>query len=252
MDRIMAEIEALWAKHHVHLAQEPPGERSGVMLPDGSGSNNEQKDTVEAVAKPPRHSPLTMVAVGDSMVAGCGVADQRDGLVPDLARGVAVAGERPVDWHAYGKLGATMRRVRYRFLPAIEGHSNILFLCAGSNDIMARRSIEEWSDDLEASVVLAQERADHLVVLSAGQVHRCPALGHALQRSIEVMIDRQTAVTRQLCEREGAVFVDLTHAYDITAESEFWGADRFHPSGYGYQRIADLVMGKVAPLVPQW
>ena len=248
MERVLAGIEAVWAKHHVRLAPEPPGARSGIMLPDGSSV--ESSDLVTGPI--PAVSPLTMLAVGDSMVGGCGTANQSEGLVPDLARGVAAIGGLPVAWQAYGKLGATMRRVRYRLLPELDGYWDILFLCAGSNDIMARRGVEQWRDDLWDSIHLAKQRTAHLVVLSSGQVHRCPALGSSLQHVIEGMIDEQTAVTRQLCEHEGIVFVDLTHAYSITANPEFWGSDHFHPSAYGYQRIANMVLVQIAPEVPQW
>ena len=247
----MALLEAQWAKHHVHLAPEPPGERSGLAAPqavrvggpDGFGSEG-GTDQTDSNA-----TPITMVATGDSMVAGCGVSDQREGLIPDLAFGVAQASDRPVSWNAYGKLGATMRRVRYRFLPQIEGQSDLLVLCAGSNDVMARRSIEEWREDLLASVRLAKQHTSHLIVLSSGQVHRCPALGRTLRNSIASLIDEQTKVSRGICEQEGASFVDLTHAYTITAETGFWGPDRFHPSKYGYQRIADLALDEMAPVI---
>ena len=241
MEQLVAEIEAVWAKHHVHLASEPPGERFGMIPLGVSYAQPEAGDE--------RPKPVTVTAVGDSMVAGCGVSDQRQGLVPDLARGVAKVAAKPVRWSAYGKLGATMRRVRYRLLPEIGGRSDILILCAGSNDIMARRSIDEWRDDLTASVDLARRHASRVVVLSAGQVHRCPALGRALRNSIGRLIDAQTAVTIEICESEHAAFVALTHAYDITAEAGFWAPDRFHPSRYGYERIADLVIGSITPVL---
>ncbi|MFD1102563.1 SGNH/GDSL hydrolase family protein, partial [Schaalia naturae] len=52
--------EALWARRHVSLAPEPPGERSGMagsVDPAGAGGPG---------------TPVRMVAVGDSLVAGCG------------------------------------------------------------------------------------------------------------------------------------------------------------------------------------
>ena len=244
----MAGLEAAWAKHRVHLAPEPPGDRSGIILPDGSSADSGD----EAISDVAAGHRLTMLAVGDSMVGGCGVADQSEGLVPDLARGVAAISDLPVEWQAQGKLGATMRRVRYRMLPELNGYWDILFLCAGSNDIMARRSVEQWSDDLAESIFQAKQLCTHLVVLSSGQVHRCPSFGPSLQHVIEGMLDEQTQASRQVCDREGVEYVDLTHAYIVTANPEFWGSDHFHPSAYGYQRIADRVLVQIAPQVPQW
>lgn len=65
--------QALWAKHTVRLAPEPPGRRSGVVLPSSP--------IAEATAE-----PLRLVAVGDSLVAGSGVDNQGDALTPRIAQ----------------------------------------------------------------------------------------------------------------------------------------------------------------------
>ena len=65
--------QALWAKHTVRLAPEPPGRRSGVVLPSSP--------IAEAAAE-----PLRLVAVGDSLVAGSGVDNQSDALTPRIAQ----------------------------------------------------------------------------------------------------------------------------------------------------------------------
>ena len=119
--------QALWAKYTVRLAPEAPGERHGIVSPSSF--------VPEASAR-----PLRLVAIGDSLVAGSGVEHQDLALTPRIARKIADTVNRPVQWETHAKLGSTMRRVRYRFLPEVKGHVDILFICAGSNDVMARRS----------------------------------------------------------------------------------------------------------------
>ena len=123
--------QALWAKYTLRLAPEAPGERHGVVSPSSF--------VPEASAR-----PLRLVAIGDSLVAGSGVENQNLALTPRIARKIADTVNRPVQWETHAKLGSTMRRVRYRFLPEVTGHIDILFICAGSNDVMAKRSKEEW------------------------------------------------------------------------------------------------------------
>jgi hypothetical protein len=96
----------------------------------------------------------------------------------------------------------------------VAGTPDILFVCAGSNDIMARRS-------------------------SSGQPHRSPALPPLLRRELDRRIDAQTADSEQVCQRLGIGFVDVAHAELIPG---FWGSDRFHPGAAGYEFAA----GKVA------
>ncbi|PWG60519.1 SGNH/GDSL hydrolase family protein [Bifidobacterium catulorum] len=227
MRKTMAMLEAWWAKHHVRLAPEPAGERHGVV-------GERYADGPHAGER-----PFTLVAVGDSMVAGCGVDDQAAGLIPDLARGVADELERPVRWSAHGRLGATMRRVRYRLLPEVEGRADLLVLCAGSNDIMAQRSMKEWSEDLAATLDEAMAMADGVVVYSCGQLYNSPALGAALREYLEGRVDEQTAVSRRICDRRGVVYLDMTHE-DVKADDEkFYAADHFHPGEFGYRYMAE-------------
>lgn len=224
--------EAVWAKHRVKLAPEPLGERQGLAPAPGDPTSDQQ--------------PLRLVAVGDSMVAGCGTRNQSEGLVPSLARDLARVVGRPVHWQAIGRLGATMRRVRYRLLPQVDTHPDLLFLCAGSNDVMAGRTLGEWAQDLGAAVDLARERSRSVVVSSAGQPNRCPSLPHALRRAIGVAIDQQTPVSRELCARRGVTYVDITHD-PAPLRPGFWSFDGFHPSAFGYRLVADAVVRRVPP-----
>ncbi|MBT1176790.1 SGNH/GDSL hydrolase family protein [Bifidobacterium callimiconis] len=218
--RVLA--EAWWAKHHVHLAEEPAGERSGVVGPMAA-----------------ERSPLNLVAVGDSMVAGCGVDDQKDGLIPDIARGIADTLNRQVQWRTYGKLGATMRRVRYRLLPEVDDTPDLLIVCAGSNDIMAQRSVSEWKADLAAVLDEALPLTDNIVVFSSGQLYNSPSLGPALREFLEGRIDAQTRASREICAERGVFFLDMTHENVRADTDEFYASDHFHPGAFGYRYMAD-------------
>lgn len=217
--RVLA--EAWWAKHHVHLAAEPAGERSGVVGPLASD-----------------RSPLSLVAVGDSMVAGCGVDDQKDGFIPAIAQEIAGALGRQVQWRTYGKLGATMRRVRYRLLPEVDDSPDLLIVCAGSNDIMAQRSIDEWKTDLAAVLDEAQPLTDNIVVFSSGQLYNSPLLGPALREFLEGQIDAQTRASREICAERGVFFLDMTHEDVRSDTDEFYASDHFHPGAFGYRYMA--------------
>lgn len=226
IERLLAVVEGIWAKHHVHLLPEPSGERHGVAGADLMGK------------------PISLLVVGDSMVAGCGTPDQSQGFVPILAGLIAEREQRPVSWRAVGKLGATMRRVRFRLLPEASRQaprSDILVLCAGSNDVMAMRGREEWRDDLTASIEEAKSLADRVVVLSAGQPHNSPVLGKALRKALAAHIDEQTEVSVEVCRQTGVEYVPLAHA-DIGDPSVFWASDGFHPSVAGYRRCAGVIV----------
>lgn len=218
--------QALWAKYTLRLAPEAPGERHGVVSPSSF--------VPEASAR-----PLRLVAIGDSLVAGSGVENQNLALTPRIARKIADAVNQPVQWETRAKLGSTMRRVRYRFLPEVNGQIDILFICAGSNDVMAKRSKEEWLDDLRAVIEQARTRADHVIVCSSGQPHHSPKLPAMLRRELARRIDWQTAASLRICREYGVDFVDVAHAELV---SDFWATDGFHPSASGYEQASGLVV----------
>ena len=233
--RPLAIAEAALARRTVRLAPEPPGEREGVVTPDGT--------TAPAGSGAVRDSgaPLRLAAVGDSLVAGSGVQAQDQALVPRIARLVAAGTGRDVEWATRARLGATMRRVRYRFLPEVDD-ADVLFVCAGSNDLMARRSLQEWTDDLAAVLDGAARRGRHVVACSAGQLYRSPVLMPTLRSVLREWTDAQTEASAVVCAERGVPFVDVAHC-DL--KDGFWADDGFHPSAAGYEMAA----GMIAPVV---
>lgn len=232
----IATIEALWAKHTIHLSEAPQGEPFGIVQAGPS--------CIDGVP------PLRLCAVGDSMVAGCGTQNQQEGLIPDLAQGFVQEFRRDVAWQAHGKLGATMRRVRYRLLPEIlklDTKFDILIICAGSNDIMANRTLNEWRDDLAAVLDEAKPLSDHIVVLSPGQMQHEPSLGRSLRRALEREMDEQAAVSKQVCAEHDATYVDMIHENVHVDAPDFFSADHFHPSAQGYRYMVKGVIAKLGP-----
>ena len=227
-EKLLVGIEAAWAARTVKLAPEPPGERTGTAAAPSA--------KLAALKAPP--TPIRFAAVGDSLVAGCGVESQEDALTPMVAGEVARREGRPVEWSTYSQLGATMRRVRYRFMPQVPDEQDLLLVCAGSNDVMARRSVQEWKDDLSATLDMAQEKAKTVLLCSAGQPHNSPALPRRLRLALSGVIDRQTEASRQICEERGVYFADVANA---ALPEGFWAQDKFHPSYIGYQTATRLL-----------
>lgn len=223
VQRAVIAAEGLWVQHRVTLDPEPPGVRQGLVT-----------------ARPDR--PIALVGVGDSMIAGCGVEHTSQSLMPRVAQHFTERTGQSVRWRAHGKLGATMRRVRYRLLEEAGAGIDVLVLCAGSNDILAGRTRDEWCEDLAAVLDDAQRRASHVLLCSSGQPHHSPAVPPTLAREFERRIDAQTADSIELCRARGIRYVDLAH---VDLFPGFWAHDHFHPGPAGYEfaatRIADVL-----------
>ena len=229
--RPLAIAEAVIARRTVHLAPEPPGDREGVVTPDGAMAPVGSGVVRHGVA------PLRMAAIGDSLIAGSGVPAQDQSLVPRISRLVSAGTGRDVEWAMHARLGATMRRVRYRFLPEVSG-ADVLVVCAGSNDLMARRGLDEWTDDLAAVLDGAARRGRHVVVCSSGQLYRSPVLMPTLRSVLREWTDAQTDVSAAICAERGIPFIDVAHC-DLN--DDFWADDGFHPSAAGYEMAAGMI-----------
>lgn len=250
--------EAGWAKKHITLAEEPQGMRHGIQVGDGTD---------------PAARPIRMLAVGDSMIAGCGTSDQSMGLIPPIAGLMSQRLGVPVEWRTDAKLGATIRRVRYRQLAKLEPSSSsentasenttvdatahepahesakqspinechdfdVIVIGAGSNDIMARRKTEEWSEELGECIRIAKRHASHVAVLSCGQLFAIPSLGKALRADLERLCNEQEAASQAVCDAAGAVYLDMIHEELHSDDFWFWCGDQFHPSAEGYRVLA--------------
>lgn len=266
--------EAGWAKKHITLAEEPQGMRHGIQVGDGAD---------------PAARPIRMLAVGDSMIAGCGTSDQSMGLIPPIAGLMSQRLGVPVEWRTDAKLGATIRRVRYRQLAKLEPSSSsentasenpvsastspaddatvadatvgatahepahesakqspinesrdfdVIVIGAGSNDIMARRKTEEWSEELGECIRIAKRHASHVAVLSCGQLFAIPSLGKALRADLERLCNEQEAASQAVCDAAGAVYLDMIHEELHSDDFWFWCGDQFHPSAEGYRVLA--------------
>lgn len=237
VQKLLLSLEAAWVSQTVKLAPEPPGTRHGVVTPPTTGHSSAAVNERGIFAHVPS-VPLNFVAVGDSLVAGCGVENQSDSLTPMVAHEVARREGRPVHWSTHAKLGATMRRVRHRFIQEIPSEVDLLMICAGSNDVLARRPLSQWQDDLSATLDIAQERATVVLVSSSGQPHNSPALPRRLRAELGRRIDEQTKLTEALCSARGVSFADVSN---VPLPEGFWAADRFHPSKVGYETATDVL-----------
>lgn len=221
--------------------------RGSVVLPEAGGPHWGRREPAAADAAG-RLSRL--VVIGESTAAGVGVVTHEQGMAAVLAADMAEVTGRVVEWAAVGRSGATLRRIRHRLLPAIEavpggGGYDVIVLLAGVNDVLTRRSSDEWADDLVAVVGALVDRLapeGRLVVSGTPAFADFPSLPWPLSAYLDELGCALDARSAQVCRADERVrwvpARDLLPAAGLDrrpGDADGWyAADGFHPGEAAY------------------
>ena len=85
------------------------GRRVRASLPPPCAAAGRPLGTVEPEA--PATRTLHLLVIGESTVAGCGIATQDEAMPAQVARALAVREQARVHWRGIGRIGITAARV---------------------------------------------------------------------------------------------------------------------------------------------
>ncbi|MEU7096864.1 SGNH/GDSL hydrolase family protein [Streptomyces longwoodensis] len=192
------------------------------------------------VAEQAPGAPMRVAVLGESTAAGCGVATHDEGFPGSLARALAASYDCPVTWKVVGRYGATGRRIRYQLLPQLGEGYDLAVLLAGANDVLGRRSPDQWGEDLAAIVDDLTRRAASVVVVGTPPFADFPSLPGALARYCAERAAGLDRTSELICaERPQVTWINSTDIMQITGD--FFARDGFHPSAHGYRQWARAV-----------
>ena len=187
---------------------------------------------------------LSLLALGDSTIAGVGVSDAMQGLVAHIARGLYRRTSRGVTWASYGQRGATSKDMVSQYLPeALSGTSkaDIIVLSVGANDAIRLRPVREVVADMVHTLTTLHTHHPHAVTLvsSLPAFHLFEAIPQPLR---SIMAGHAQAIEKQL----RPVVEDFSYALMSPPPpqypQDFFAADNFHPSAKGYSIWADFAL----------
>lgn len=190
--------------------------------------------------------PLRLLLVGESTVAGVGVASQQEALAGQLAGQLAMQMQQPVVWQALGENGITAGEAVERLLPQVAGQQfDLVLLVFGVNDTTHFSSRRRWQTALE-SLARAFAGADCRVAFTAvPPMQYFSALPWLLRKMLgwrAALLDQQLAeVAGQLSASHCRVTLEFT--------PEYMAHDGYHPSALGYRVWAEglsaLLLGRL-------
>lgn len=226
MRRFLPELVALPLLPFL-VAQGRYARRVTPRLPEAGGPCTGIAGTAYAGA------PLSLLALGESPVAGVGVETHEEAITGQLARALASRMARPVRWRACGRNGVTAREALQLLLPQIPASPvDVALVAFGVNDTTAFRPVDRWREDLRALVEALDARCRPRLILLSGvpPMSRIPALPQPLRWVMGLKSNALDAAARALEDNARVRHVPL--AID-TADRGMLASDGYHPSAAG-------------------
>ena len=184
---------------------------------------------------------LVWVALGASDATGEGTPDPaRDNWVARLAATLAT----DVTVLNEGVGGSTLAEARRDQLPrALAAAPDVVSLWLVVNDVLSGVPLAEYERELAAVLDALSAAACRVVVGDVPDLSRIPALGAAADQAtlLRLTAEHWNATIARLAFAHDAEVVDLFAAgAEPPDQVDYFGADGFHPSAAGHQRLAAL------------
>jgi lysophospholipase L1-like esterase len=196
--------------------------RKALRLPPAAG-----RDGVCGVGAP----GCRIVGLGDSIIAGVGVAQQRQSLLGRTAAHLHAATGQPVAWQARGFSGLTLQDVSDRLL-ADAPRADVYLISAGVNDAIGRTETDRFATQLGMLSDRLSERSPGCRIVFAG----IPSIGSfpALPWPLSQYLDRYGRRLQRAAGSAAAARPALI-CFEFPAQLDPGGfaSDGFHPGPAG-------------------
>lgn len=195
--------------------------------------------------------PLRLLLIGESTVAGVGVAGQGEALAGQLGTALAQRLRRPVAWRACGENGITAAQACQRLLPAALGEpADLALLVFGVNDSTALSSLVTWERALRELNQALAARGCRVAFSGVPPMQHFTVLPWLLRRLLGARAALLDAHLLQLCGELAASH----HPLQVRLAADHLAQDGYHPSALGYQLwaqgLAERLSGSCGETAP--
>ena len=172
-------------------------------------------------------SLIRVTGVGDSIIAGVGVDEQRHALVGQFARRLHERTRRPVEWRAVGFNGATSAEVA-RSITRRAPAADLYLLSVGVNDVTRAVAAKIFARNVASLVASLQNRSPTATILFVGipPLALFPALPWPLGALLGERALRLQAAAREALPGENALCFDFPESLPAGG----FARDGFHPA----------------------
>jgi lysophospholipase L1-like esterase len=190
-----------------------------------------------------------MLAIGESTVAGVGLAHSDEAVAATTARALARQTRRPVAWRGLGLSGATVSEAAQRLLPRIAADPvDLLVVAFGVNDTIAYRSPAAFADDLAALVRAARTRIGEAAVIITGVAPL--ACFPALPWPLRTILNWRSAALQEAAEGlAGRLPRLVVERFSKPFGPHLFAVDGFHPNSDAHALWGEEIASLALPLL---
>ena len=190
-------------------------------------------------------APISLLAIGDSIIAGVGASTYDKALVGTTSRAISDLTNKSVRWHAIGQIGATSQKVQKRLFHRVkEENYDVIVVSVGVNDVTALVRSHHWRKHLAALIDKLHDRSPKAVMAIAGipPLWGFPLLPAPLKYILGIRAKTFDRIIREVAnQRAYAIHVPL----DFKPEAHKFSKDGYHPSESSYQEFGEAVAHEV-------
>lgn len=184
-----------------------------------------------------------LVGIGDSIIAGVGVARAADAVPARAAAELSRLGGRGVDWLALGRSGLNAAQIVARLVPALPDRGVSCFVVSvGVNDVTSLTPTRRWRRDLGCLLDRLHEHSPGaaIAVLGLPPMQDFPLLPWPLRTLMGWRAGVLDAIGAEVCAARRGV---LHLPYRRSLRREEFGPDGYHP-GEGACREVGAEVGR--------
>ncbi|AMP02325.1 GDSL-like Lipase/Acylhydrolase family protein [Collimonas arenae] len=208
-------------------------------LPEAMGPTIGQARIVADAGETPQR-PLALLTIGESPVAGVGVATHYEAITGQFAAALAARLQRTITWQAVGQNGATISMAVKTMLPQVASQKvDIVLIAFGVNDTTSFRSCRRYRAELLQLMRDLQAHVSPRLMVISGipPIHAFPALpeplryvlgmkAKALDETVEHLISNLPVDLRSVRVTRVPMLIDIN-------DRDLMASDGYHPSASG-------------------
>ena len=192
---------------------------------------------------------LRLLALGESTIAGVGVATHAEGFTGSLAHTLAQELRADISWKVYARSGFTARQVRERILPSLaEQKADIVVIGLGGNDAFTLNHPARWRREIRQIIEQLRQRYPEALIAFCQMppIKEFPAFTPLMKgvigNLVEILGEELTDLTKHypkvLYQQERIRLDTWVERFALDEPRTAFFSDGVHPSQLTYQTWA--------------